>query len=597
MTTGVLALLSTLPIAVVAVFMVIFRWPASRVMPLSYAAALVMALGVWGVPAVQVAAATVNGMIVAATLLYIIFGAILLLNTLQESGALRTIRQGFTNITADRRVQVIIVAWLFGSFIEGAAGFGTPAAVAVPLLVGLGFPGLAAVTAGMIIQSTPVSFGAAGTPILIGVNTGLSTDPMVQQFAAQAGYEWTAFLAYIGLKVAMLHAIAGTLIPLILVSAMTRFFGPRRSIADGLKVWKFALFAAFAMTVPYLAAAYFLGPEFPSLVGSIVGLTIVVSAARRGFLMPRPEDVWEFAPREEWPRSWTGSIEVRDVGHRSGSMGMLKAWMPYVLVALLLLVTRMRWLPFGGWLQAWTISWPNIFGTAISASVQPLFVPGTVFVAVSLITFLLHRPDPKAYSRSWATSLKISAAAAAALVFAVPMVQVFINSGGGTAGFERMPIALADGVAALAGSAWPIFAPFVGGLGAAVAGSNTISNMMLSLFQFEMGQRMAVDPTWIVALQAVGGAAGNMICVHNVVAASAVVGLLGQEGAVIRLTLLPFVYYALLPGSIGYIIVSYARTGPVNVGTLLVCLIAGTAIYLMFRHGRAPRAPVSQPHA
>ena len=597
MATGVLALLSMLPIAVVAVFMVIFRWPASRVMPLSYVAALALALGVWGVPAVQVAAATVNGMVVAATLLYIIFGAILLLNTLQESGALRTIRQGFTDITRDRRIQVIIVAWLFGSFIEGASGFGTPAAVAVPLLVGLGFPGLAAVTAGMIIQSTPVSFGAAGTPILIGVNTGLSTDPQVLQFAAQAGYEWTAFLGYIGLKVAVLHAIAGTLVPLILVSVMTRFFGPARSIADGLKVWKFALFAACAMTVPYLAAAYLLGPEFPALLGGLVGLAIVVSSAKRGFLMPKPEDVWEFAPREQWPRLWTGSIEVRDVGHRSGTMGALKAWTPYVLVALLLVVTRLRWLPFGGWLQSWTISWPNIFGTAISASVQPLFLPGTVFVAVSLITFLLHRPDPEAYRRSWATSLKISAAAAVALVFTVPMVQLFINSGGGSAGYDSMPIALADGVAALADSAWPIFAPFIGGIGAAVAGSNTVSNMMFSLFQFEMGQRIAVDPTWIVALQAVGGAAGNMICVHNVVAASAVVGLLGQEGSVIRLTLLPSFYYALLPGSIGYVIVSYARTGAANVGTLLVCLIAGAAIYLIFRHGRAPRAPVSQPDA
>ena len=111
------------------------------------------------------------------------------------------------------------------------------------------------------------------------------------------------------------------------------------------------------------------------------------------------------------------------------------------------------------------------------------------------------------------------------------MVQVFINSGGGAAGFERMPIALADGVAALAGSAWPIFAPFIGGIGAAVAGSNTVSNMMFSLFQFDMGQRIAVDPTWIVALQAVGGAAGNMICVHNVVAASAVVGPARQARA------------------------------------------------------------------
>ena len=173
MNTAVLTILALLPIITVAVFLVGLRWPASRAMPLSYIVAAGLALLVWQVPAVQVVAASINGLIVAFTLLYIIFGAILLLNTLQESGAIRTIRQGFTDITPDRRVQVIIIAWLFGSFIEGSAGFGTPAAVAVPLLVGLGFPGMAAVMSGMIIQSTPVSFGALGTPILVGVNTGL----------------------------------------------------------------------------------------------------------------------------------------------------------------------------------------------------------------------------------------------------------------------------------------------------------------------------------------------------------------------------------------------------------------------------------------
>jgi len=586
MTTGVLALLSVLPIGVVAVFMVVLRWPASRVMPLSYAVAVALAVGLWGLPLVQVAAASINGLIVALTLLYIIFGAILLLNTLQDSGAIRTIRQGFTDITRDRRVQVIIVAWLFGSFIEGASGFGTPAAVAVPLLVGLGFPGLAAVTAGMIIQSTPVSFGAVGTPILVGVHTGLSPDPQVQAFAAQAGYEWSAFLAAIGVKVAILHAVAGTLIPLIVVATMTRFFGPRRSFAEGLKVWKFALFAAFAMTGPYLAAAYFLGPEFPSLLGSLAGLTIVVTAARRGFLMPRPEDTWEFAPKSEWPADWTGSIQVRDVGHHSGTMSLLKAWSPYMLVAGLLLLTRLRFLPVGAWLQSWTISWPNIFGTPVSASVQPLFLPGTIFIVVSLITFVLHGTPAATYRRSWITSVRITGAAAVALLFAVPMVQVFINSDGGSAGYVRMPIALADGVAAVAGSAWPIFAPFIGGLGAAVAGSNTVSNMMFALFQFEMGQRIFVDPTWIVALQAIGGAAGNMICVHNVVAASAVVGLLGREGTVIRMTLLPFVYYALLPGSLGYVIVWQAQKGLLNVGALLVALIVTLAVAIVYRYGR-----------
>ena len=594
MGTMTLTVLSLLPIATVAVFLVLLRWPASRAMPLTYIVAAALALGVWQVPFVQVAAATVNGLIVTSTLLYIIFGAILLLNTLQASGAISTIRRGFTDISSDRRIQVIIIAWLFGSFIEGSAGFGTPAAVAVPLLVGLGFPGMAAVMAGMIIQSTPVSFGAAGTPILVGVNNGLAGVPAVLEYAAAAGYPvWADFLGFIGFKVAVLHAIAGTLIPLILVSAMTRFFGPSRSFVEGLQVWKFALFAAFAMTMPYLAAAYFLGPEFPSVLGGLTGLAIVVATARQGFLIPPPEQAWQFEDKAQWPDDWTGSITVEDVKSAHGDMSMFRAWLPYVLVALLLVLSRLKTLPFGialplgGWLQSFSLDWNNIFGTDISGSVQPLYLPGSIFVVVSLVTYFLHRINPVAYAKSWTTSLKASAGASMALVFTVPMVQIFINTGGGAAGYERMPVALADGVAALVGSAWPLFAPFIGGLGAAVAGSNTVSNMMFSLFQFEMGQRIAVDPGWVVALQAIGGAAGNMICVHNVVAASAVVGLLGREGSVIRLTLAPFAYYALLPGAIGYVIL-YSDTGFLNIGTFLVALIAGLAVYAIARYGRAP---------
>ncbi len=571
----------------VAVFLVILRWPAAKAMPLSYGVAVVLSLAVWQVPAVQVLAASIKGLVVAVTLLYIIFGAILLLNTLQESGALKTIRRGFTDISPDRRVQVIIVAWLFGSFIEGSAGFGTPAAVAVPLLVGLGFPGMAAVTAGMIIQSTPVSFGAAGTPILVGVSEGLR-DPRISEYATHLGYaEWNDFLAFIALKVAILHAVAGTLVPLILVSAMTRFFGRNRSLAEGLRVWPFAIFAALSMTIPYVTFAYLLGPEFPALLGGLVGLVIVVTAARRGFLVPKSEEAWEFDRKEKWPADWTGSVEVKDVVPDGAEMSMVKAWSPYVIVAILLVGTRL-WDPLKDWLKSQTIGWENLLGTDISAEVEPLFLPGTIFVVASLITWGLHSIPTASYKRSWTTSLRVSAAASIALVFTVPMVQVFLNSDGGSAGYLEMPIVLADGVAALAGSAWPIFAPFLGGIGAAVAGSNTVSNMMFSLFQFGMGERIQVDPTWVVALQAVGGAAGNMICVHNVVAASAVVGLLGREGSVIRLTFVPFVYYALLSGSIGYGIVWYSQKGLFNIGSVLVVLIAATATYLIVRYGGSP---------
>ncbi len=597
MGTMTLAVLSLLPIATVAVFLVMLRWPASRAMPLTYAVAAALALFVWQVPGMQVAAATINGLVIALTLLYIIFGAILLLNTLRASGAINVIRRGFTDVSRDRRVQVIIVAWLFGSFIEGSAGFGTPAAVAVPLLVGLGFPGMAAVMAGMIIQSTPVSFGAAGTPILVGVNTGLSADPALVAYGMErvAG-EWNDFLRFVGFRVAVLHAIAGTLVPLILVSFMTRFFGERKSFAEGLQIWKFALFAALSMTIPYIIAGYFLGPEFPALVGSLVGLAIVVTAARRGFLVPKPEEAWDFGDKSTWPSEWTGSIEIKDDAGNGAPMSLLRAWVPYVIVALLLLTSRdpFVWLrpvldPFQQFLQSFSLTWPQILGTGIDMNaVQPLYLPGGLFIATSLITWAIHRIPGAAYRQAWTTSLAVTASASIALVFTVPMVQVFINTMGGAAGFERMPIVLADGVASLVGGAWPIFAPFIGGIGAAVAGSNTVSNMMFSQFQFGMGERIAVDPTWIVALQAVGGAAGNMICVHNVVAASAVVGLLGREGSIIRITLLPFVYYALLPGSVGYLIVSYADQGILNAGTYLIALIAALAIYSIVRYGRRP---------
>ncbi|MFM1895415.1 MAG: hypothetical protein RLZZ385_489 [Pseudomonadota bacterium] len=596
MNTGLLALLSLLPILTVAVFLVILRWPASRAMPISYVTAALLALLVWQVSVAQVAAATINGLVVAASLIFIIFGAILLLNTLQHSGAINAIRQGFSDITPDRRIQVIIIAWLFGSFIEGSAGFGTPAAVAVPLMVGLGFPAMAAVVAGMIIQSTPVSFGAIGTPILVGINTGLSADPQMLQYAMDRGFEeWRQFLHFIAIKVALIHALAGTFIPLIVTAVMTRYFGRNRSFAEGLQIWKFALFAAFSMTIPYILVANLLGPEFPSMFGGLIGLAIVVTAARKGLFMPENDQLWDFDSKENWDPEWTGLPLVKELDPSAvPAMSLVRAWSPYLLVALLLIVTRLPWLNLAQYLRhaLVTLRWPDIFGTGITAEFQPLWSPGSIFIIVSLLTFALHGMQRAAYLTAWRESGRTLLPASMALIFTVPMVQVFINTSGGVAGFEQMPIALAEGVASLTGTAWPFFATFIGGLGAFVAGSNTVSNMMFALFQFGVGERIAVDPTWIVALQAVGGAAGNIICVHNVVAASAVVGLIGREGAVIRKTLLPFAYYALMTGSIGFGIVNLG-SGIFNAGFVIAGLITAGMAFLIIRYGHPVRRPMA----
>jgi lactate permease len=580
----ILSLLSFLPILVVAVFLVILRWPASRAMPLAYITAAGLGLWVWQLPVNQVAAATVNGLIVALTLLYIIFGAILLLNTLQQSGAIKVIRQGFVNISPDRRIQVILIAWLFGSFIEGSSGFGTPAAVAVPLLVGLGFPAMAAVVSGMIIQSTPVSFGALGTPILVGVGTGLSGDESVYQFIQQAGIAGASaelvgrpMLELIAHKIAILHAITGTFIPLFVVALMTRFFGENKSFAEGLRVWKFALFAAFSMTLPYVIAAYIFGPEFPSIFGGMIGLLIVIPAAKAGWFMPDKDKVWDFPDKSKWDPEWSGLQQIhagQTLADEKPGMSIVVAWSPYLLLALLLIITRVPALGVNTFLQSFAFEWPNIFNSTVgTGNIQLLYSPAAIFIVVSLATFFIHKMNINSYSLAVKDSCQNMLKVSLPLLTTVPMVQVFLNSQDGLAGYAKMPNALAEGVAELAGSAWPIFSTFIGGFGAFVAGSNTVSNMTFSLFQFGVGERIGVDPTWVVALQAVGGAAGNVICVHNVVAASAVVGLLGKEGLVIRKTLAVFVYYALLAGSMGYAIVWSGTRGWLNMGSLLSVLI------------------------
>lgn len=560
MPQSILFVLALLPIAVVLVLLVVMRRSAKLAMLVAYATAVVLALAVWGQSVGTVAGATVNGLVTALTLLFIIFGAILLLQTVQESGAIRAIRDGFTDLSPDRRIQALIVAWLFGSMIEGASGFGTPAAVAAPLLVAIGFPAMAAVLVTLIIQSTPVSFGAVGTPMLVGVGTGLSNSDVVTQSIAPTTLP--EYVVQLAVNVAMVHALVGFVIPLIMVGMLTRFFGAQRSFREGFAVWPFALFCGFAFTVPYFLVALLLGPEFPSLLGGLIGLAIVVPAARRGFLMPKAR--FEFPQRAGWNEDWFGRMQPATVASASrgggdgGDISLLRAWSPYLVVAVLLVATRTI-APIKAALTSpdATIAFRDLFGSGINASAQLLYSPGTILIIASLLSFLIFRMSGSAYGRAWRNSAATMVAAAPALLIAVPMVQVFINTGRGP--LESMPLVLAETVASVTGSLWPLFSPLIGALGAFVAGSNTVSNMMFSLFQFSAAEQIGLtglSTILVVTLQAVGGAAGNMICVHNVVAASAVVGLTDREGDVIRMTLIPMAYYTLQAGLIGMALIS-----------------------------------------
>jgi lactate permease len=553
MNAGLQAALALFPIALGGTLLVGFRVPAKKAMPAAYLAAVIVALGVWQMEPIRVLAASIQGLFLSFDLLFIIFGAILLLHTLERSGGVAAIRRSFHGVSDDRRVQVVIVAWLFGSFIEGAAGFGTPAAVAAPLLVALGFPAAAAVMLGMMVQSTAVTFGAVGTPVLVGIQGGLGGEAFSADLMA-AGLTMTDYLHAVTAKAVLLHATAGVLMPTWMVVMLTRFFGEKRSWTEGLSILPFTLFGGLAFTVPYVLFGTFLGPEFPSLLGAPIGLAIVVTVARRGWLLPA--DSWDFPARDRWDEEWTSGLEqeladVSDTKRVSTAM----AWAPYALLGLLLVLTRLPSLPIGGWLQGPAIEWAGILGSSITARTTPLYLPGFVLLVVVGLTALLHRMEGAALRGAVRSSSRVLLGAGFVLIFTVPMVRVYINSDVNAAGLLSMPLAMAEWVAGNVGQVWPFFAGMTGALGAFIAGSNTVSNLMFSAFQYGVAERLAMPTVMIVALQAVGAAAGNMIAIHNVVAASATVGLLGKEGSTLRKTILPTIYYLLVIGVLGLLAV------------------------------------------
>lgn len=191
-------------------------------------------------------------------------------------------------------------------------------------------------------------------------------------------------------RAAMLHGIIGTFMPVFMLAMLTRFFGANRSWREGLEITPFALFAGLAFTVPYTITGVYLGPEFPSLLGALVGTLIVSVAVRRGWLMPR--NTWEFSETREWPSSWSGSITAaRDPDSGRQGMPAWLAWLPYVSLAALLVLTRLPQLPVGQALRrALELSFEDLFGTGLRVATNPLYLPGTTLLVVVLLTAWLH---------------------------------------------------------------------------------------------------------------------------------------------------------------------------------------------------------------
>jgi lactate permease len=484
------ALLAAAPIGLVVLAMTVWRWGAASAGLLGLAATLVIAVAGFGFgtrvhgsvgPVAAGAGAILEAMFTAASILWIIFPALCIYELQTRSGAFETMRRGLALLGENPRLVALLVAWFFALFLEGVAGFGTPVALTAPILVGLGFTPVRAVTLALVGHAAGVSFGAVGTPVLPQMAaTGLSG----LELARPAG---------------LLHAGLGA----ILVAFLVRLAGDE---PPQLRDWIYGALAAFLFFVPFLALAWFVGPELPTIGGAILGGIAFALVVRRRALG---------AEGAKWP---TGRA-------------MLHAALPYLTVIALVLASRLV-PPFREALQM--VVWDWMLFEAFAGRIEPLYHPGTFLLVSFILGGFLQGRSTTDIARAATHAAYWLAHVVVALLAMLGLSRLMVHAG--------MIQSLAEAAAAM-GPAWPFFAPFIGVLGTFVTGSATSSNILFSGFQEATATSLALPVATLQGAQNFGAAGGNMVCPHNIIAGGATVGVAGREGEILRTTAIACLTY------------------------------------------------------
>jgi lactate permease len=474
----------------------------------------------------HVHAVVIKGFLVAWTPITIIAGAIFLFRTMEATGALKVIQQWLNTISTNPIAQLMIIGWAFQFLIEGASGFGTPAAIAAPILVALGFPAVKIAIFCLIMNSVPVSFGAVGTPTWFGFSV---VDLSLVQ------------LTQIGITTALINASAAFFV----ILAGLSFVIERKQIQQNLF---FILLSTLTCVLPYVAIAY-VSYEFPALIGGLLGLVMTIVLAKFNIGLQQNDD------------NSDNTVSTKE---------LIKASFPLWGVVLLLVLTRIPDLGIKGLLQltepalaldlgilgtfslsaAFVFSLKGILATVESWQHSLLYVPSLIpFVVVSLLTFFLYQNKQlKTVTSDTLQQMKLPVIALlAALIFVNLMMM------GGDASAVAL---IGKHLAQLTGENWLFFSPFLGALGSFFSGSATISNLTFAGIQQSIALDLGLNQVNVLALQAVGAALGNMVCINNIVAVASVLALKDVEGYILKKTVIAMLIYGVIAGTIGMLVLS-----------------------------------------
>jgi lactate permease len=496
------ATLAAIPIAVILGLMLGLHWSAARAGAAALALAAVLAVVVFdfgspgATPLRSFAGVGAEGAFLTLTILWILWPALALHRIQQTRGAIDTLRTSLSRLTGSTALQALLVGWLMALFFEGAAGFGTPVALAAPLLVGLGIAPVPAVVLALLGHAVGVSFGALGTPVLAQVAlTGLD------------GLQ-------IAWRTALLHTLLG--------GVMMVFFVRTLDACGHRPDWRWATLAAAGFLVPSMVLATLLGPELATLGGALAGGALFITALRRHAA------VLGLPAKEDEPSG--------------ASTGLADALAPYgvLVVCVVALAVARLWPPVAVFLSGVQIAWQGFDG--YGGRMQPLTHPGTLLLASLLIGARLQRVPLGDVGAALVHSARQLVPVMLALLAMLVLSRLMLHAGF----IGRLELTAVQ----LVGPAWPWVAPAVGALGSFVTGSATASNVLFTSLQAQTAQALALPVTAIVAAQGLGAAVGNIVCPHNIVAGAATVGLAGRESEILRRMLLPCAIYLALGGAV-----------------------------------------------
>jgi len=522
------SLIALLPIAFFFVALAVLRMKGWLAGTLTVAIALAVALLFYRMPLQQAFAAGAYGFIYGLwPIAWIILGAVFLYKVSVKTGQFDIIRASILSVTEDQRLQMLMVVFAFGAFLEGAAGFGAPVAITAALLVGLGFKPLYAAGLCLIVNTAPVAFGAMGIPIIVaGQVTGLDPFEIGQMAGRQLPFLTIIVLFWI-------------------MAIMDGWRGVKET-------WPAVLVAGGSFAIAQYLTSNFIGPELPDITASLASLVCLTLFLRRW----KPVRIFRFdtetsaeaaAQALEAPRYRTGQI--------------VKAWSPFLILTAMVTVWSIK--PFkalfaaGGPLQHWVLKLP-VPGLDQLVQKMPPIVPspsayeavykfdavsatGTAIMLGAVLAIVLLKMRPAAALRTFgetANELKVP-------IYSIGMVLAFAFIANYSGLSATLALALAH-----TGKAFTFFSPFLGWLGVFLTGSDTSSNALFSALQATTAQQIGVSEVLLVAANTTGGVTGKMISPQSIAIACAAVGLAGKESDLFRFTVKHSLIFTVMVGII-----------------------------------------------